>query len=752
MTGPFRAFPTPRIEDQRLVTGAGRYVANLPRESAVHAVFLRSHEAHGVIHSVQIDEARKMPGVLAILTAGDLDLPDINPQLGPSISREMPRPILARDKVLHTGEAVAIVLAESPAAAADAAAEAWVDIEGLPPVIDPELSKISNSSIHPAASTNVVEDFQLGDADIGWSHEVDITSRVVNQRLAPTPMEPMAVLASPRDYGVRLTVGHQSPHVLKSQLRELLDFDVEVEVPDVGGSFGLKGRLYPEYVVLCAVAHRYGREVRYVQTRSEQILTGSHGRDMIHTVRLAGDRTGRIRRAHFEILSDVGAYIHTGAQIASFTRLVAQGPYDIEDLSISSATVVTNKAIVAPYRGAGRPEAAYAMERAVDDFARAVGKDPVEVRRINMIARTDLPYHTHTGAIYDSGDYVAALDEAARLIDLQSIRDEQVERRNRTGNPLGIGFGAYIERSGGTPDAGEYARLELTSVGNLRVFTGSTSSGQGHETVWSQVAAQVLDLDPSRVEIVAGDTSVVARGSGSTASRSAQIGASAVWVCTGKLKSAALEVAALLLDVSPADVEMSGGAFHASGDPRAAVELVDIAAAAPGLGIPLDFEEWYSPGAQAFPYGVHAAVVEVDVSTGQVDILRYAAVDDCGNMLNPSIVDGQTVGSIAQGVGQAIYESVEYGPDGQLRSGSLVDYLIPSALDIPPIDTAHIVSPAPSNILGAKGAGESGCIGAPPGDCQCCARCLGTAWCSRVGYAPESGTGLERDSIGQDCW
>ncbi|MFV2039034.1 MAG: xanthine dehydrogenase family protein molybdopterin-binding subunit [Acidimicrobiales bacterium] len=714
MTGTYRPGSVLRSEDQRLTTGRGRYVANLEAHGMVHAVFVRSDIAHGTIRSLNLDSARQHPGVLAVFTGPDLALPNISSVVPPVPVAGMSRPVLAHERVRHVGEAVAMLVAESPTLAADASDTAWADIEPLPAVIDPRSAISSRPPLHPATSSNVVEQYELGDRDSGWGHPVDITVTAVNQRLAPVTMEPLSILAVPGPRRLRVFVGHQSPHILKRQLKELLDLDVEVVVTDVGGGFGTKARIYPEYVAVAAAAHRLGRPVRWLQSRSEQLLTGTHGRDMVHTVRLGGARSGRIERAHFDILAAVGAYPHLGAQVATFSRLVAQGLYDIETVTISSTTVVTNTAPIAPYRGAGRPEAAYAIERAVDKFARAAGLEPLDIRRSNVFPRAGFPHRTVTGALYDSGDYRAALDESARLLDLPALRAEQKSRRKLDDLPIGVGFGAFIERAGGAADAAEFAKVEVSATGDLVVYTGSTSNGQGHETVWCQVAGQVFDVDIDHVEFVAGDTERVPRGSGSTASRSAQIGASGIWRTASRVRAAAETVAAQLLEVAVEDLRVHDGLFHVAGVPATGVTLAEIASAAPELGVALSDEEWYSPGAQTFPYGVHAAVVEVDPEVGQVRILRYVAVEDCGNVLNPMIVEGQTHGSVAQGIGQALYESVEYRADGQLLTGTLLDYLVPGAPEIPPISTGRIVSPAPSNPLGVKGAGEGGCIGAPP--------------------------------------
>lgn len=703
-----------RREDLRLITGHGRYVADIPAEGLLHAHFVRSDVAHGVVRDVDLEAARQADGVVAVY--GPDDVPLVPLPIDGTDLPPIPRPLLAGDRVRYLGEALAVVVAESERQAVDAAELVWPEVDPLPAVVDPESATADQVVIHPELGTNVVERSSVGnvDPDAPWDFDVDLTLRVKNQRLAPVPIEPLAALAVPGEEGVTLYVGHQAAHRLKATLEKILDFPVQVVVPDVGGGFGMKGRFFPEYAVMALAAHRLGRPVRWLQTRRESMLTGTHGRDMIHTVRIGGDEDGRIRRVVIRILAATGAYPHTGAQVPRYTRLVSQEMYDIPEMRVDIETVMTTTAPTAPYRGAGRPEAAYAMERAVDAFARRIGMDPIEVRLRNLIPKEALPMRTITGALYDSGDYRKALEAAVRLLDVERWREEQRRRLEQGGNPIGIGIGAFVERAGGPPDSGEFARVELTGDGRVVVRTGSVSNGQGHETVWSQIAADVFDLDPERVVVMAGNTEEVAAGWGSMASRSAQIGGSAVLRTAQRVRDKARELAAEMLEASAADLALEDGAFHVVGVPQAKVELSEVAAEAEKRGIHLSAEEFYSPGAQTFPYGVHGAVVEVGLETGEVRILEVVAVDDCGNVLNPMIVEGQVHGSLAQGIGQALFEQVQYDEHGQLLTSTLMDYSLPHAPDLPFFRTARVVSPAPSNPLGAKGAGEGGCIGGPP--------------------------------------
>ncbi|HET7846170.1 MAG TPA: xanthine dehydrogenase family protein molybdopterin-binding subunit, partial [Acidimicrobiia bacterium] len=706
-----------RREDHRLVTGAGRYVADLAPPETVHLAFVRSTEAHARITSIDTD-AGALPGVVGVFTAEDLDLVDIPGDSIAVSAPDFPRPHLAREKVRYVGEPVAVVAADSPVIAVDGAEMVWVDYEALPAVTDPRSSLLDDVLIHEAAGTNTVHHSDLQVGEVKDAYDVVAELEVTNQRLAPNPIEPLVILAVPED-DRRLTVyiSHQRPHGAQTRLAELLGIDSEmlhVIVPDVGGAFGMKGMTYPEHTVTAALALRLARPVMWAERRREHLSGGTHGRGSVHRVRLMGTREGRIERAEIDILADVGAYPHNGASIPIFSRLVALGLYDITSISLTTTSVVTNAAPTGSYRGAGRPEAAYALERAVDAFARMANLDPVDVRMANFLPKEALPHRTPTGAIYDSGDYAEAMRRAVDLVGLAPLRIEQQTRLAEGRNPIGVGFGAFVERAGGAVDAGEYGRVEVDRAGSMTIRTGSASSGQGHETAWAQVAAAALGIAPTDVVYVAGDTDKVARGTGTFASRSTQIGAAAIWRTAHVVRQKAIDLAAEILEGSPADIVLADGMFSIVGVPGTEMTWSDVAEAAHERGVDLTAEEWFVPGAQTFPYGVHAAVVEVDLETGDVRLERMVAVDDCGNVLNPMIVEGQLHGSLMQGIGQALYEGVQYSEEGQLLTSTFVDYAMPRASDAPPISSERLVHPAPSNPLGAKGTGEAGCIGAPP--------------------------------------
>lgn len=697
-----------RVEDHRLLTGAGAYLADLVTTGTLHCHFVRSPVAHGEIGSIDRADLDSVPGVVGLFAAPDLELAEIPATTGRGESApHMTRPPLAVRRVRYVGEPVAVVVAESPVVAVDAAERVWVEIDELPPVLDPE--EAAGSPVHLfEGGDNVVARSSI---ESGPRPETPppVTRTVVveSQRLAPVTIETLGVVAEPADPGLRVWCGHQAPHRLRDQLADLLGIgrgEVRVSVPDVGGAFGTKGMFYPEYLVVAALARRLGRRVAWIQTRREQFMGGTHGRAQRHRVTLEGDATGRIERVRIELLADTGAYPHNGSQIPLFSRLVATGLYDIPRVEIETTTVVTNRAPTGSYRGAGRPEAALAIERAIDAFARQAGLDPIEVRLRNLITR--LPHVTATGARYDSGDYPAAIRRAVELLDLDEVRAERERRLESGGDPVGVGMGAFIERAGGAPDSGEYGRVEIGPDGVV-VRTGSTDTGQGHRTVWAQVVRSVLGEVP--VTVLAGDTGEVAEGVGTFASRSAQIGASALQRRAEAVLETARHRAARRLEVAVEDLRYRDGVFSVAGAPGSEIGLFDLAG-----DEELADEELFVPGAQTFPYGVHAAVVEVSRETGEVRLLRLVTVDDCGVVLNPMIVEGQLHGSLAQGLGQALWEEFRYDQTGQPLTTTLVDYLPPRAPDLVEPVSDHLTHPAPSNPLGAKGAGEAGCIGAPP--------------------------------------
>ena len=721
-SGGWLGAPLLRREDERFVTGRGRYVADVDAVGVLTATFVRSPVAAATGLRVDLAPARSAPGVVAAFAAADLGLDDIPGSTGRGPDAPaMSRPPLARHAIRHVGEPLALILTEGSPAGADAVELVGVDFDTGPVVADIDAALADDDLVFAEAGTNVVHSGTVPQGSDPDLERWPVRARVLvdNQRLAPVSIEPLAILAVPEPGGgVTVWCGHQAPHRLRDQLARHIGLEpgaVRVVVPDVGGAFGMKGMLFPEYLVVVAAALRTGRPVRWVQTRYEQFVCGTHGRGMRHEVELSGDADGRIRAARVRIRADLGAYPHNGGAVPWFSRYMASGPYDIADLSVEVTMVVTNRAPTGSYRGAGRPEAALAIERGVEAFARAAGLDPAVVRRRNFVPASSMPHTTPTGALYDSGDYTAALDRALALAGEPRVREEQARRRDSGGHPLGLGIGSFVERAGGAKDSGEYARVEVSPDGRVIARTGTSSTGQGHETTWSQVVASVLGVAPDEVTVVAGDTAAVSHGTGSFASRSAQLAGSALMRTATAVRERARGLAADLLDVPESDVVLlPGGGFGAGPRRPGHASLAEVAHHAGLVGTDLAAEETFTPGAQTFPYGCCVAVVEVDVETGRVRILDLVAVDDCGTVLNPMLVEGQVHGSLLQGVAQALFEGIEYDVDAQPLTTTLADYGAPAAPDAPSYTTDRLVSPAPSNPLGAKGAGESGCIGAPP--------------------------------------
>jgi carbon-monoxide dehydrogenase large subunit len=702
------------------VTGHGSYVADLVDESTLHTAFVRSPIAHGTLTSPDLDDALSMPGVVAAHRADTLSLPDLPPSPGgPGVAAAtgMGQPPLASERVRYVGEPVAVVVAESAAQAVDGAEAIWPEVEPLPVVTDLRTAHTSDVLLFPDTGSNLVEERTITSPGKVPDYERTAEIEMVIPRISPVTIEPLAILARPTPHGLEVWCGHQAPGRLPKTLGPVLGLDpshIRARVPDVGGAFGTKGPFYPEYAVVAALAHILGRPVVWIQTRSEQMITGTHGRGMIVKGRIGGDSDGRIRGLHYEITGDMGAYPNAGSRIPFFTQYVAQGLYDVDYYEATARAVVTNRAPTGPYRGAGRPEGAIAVESLVDAFAAEIGVAPEEVRFKSFLQPESWPHATHTGALYDSGDYRAALQLALDTVEVEKWRAEQARRREIDADPIGIGIGSFIERAGGAKGTGEYGRVDLLSDGSIVVRTGSTPSGQGHRTVWSEIVAGVFSVPLDRISFISGDTHDVADSVGSFGSRSAQLGGSAVFRTATQVRDQARKVASEMLEASEADLELVDGAFRVVGSPGSEIPLADVATRAGDLGIDLAADEMFSPDAQTFPYGAHIAVVEVLRETGEVRVLQLVAVDDCGNVINPMIVEGQLHGSVMQGLGSALLESIVYDDDGQPLTTNLVTYLIPTANQPMPLTSKRLVSPAPSNPLGAKGAGEAGCIGIPP--------------------------------------
>jgi carbon-monoxide dehydrogenase large subunit len=712
-----------RTEDARFLSGAARYVDDIPLEGSLRAVFVRSMMAHARLLGVDVSAARGMPGVAAVLTATDVGMPD-QPPSG-NVSGPFSRPVLAVERVRFVGEAIAVVLAETTGQAMDAAELVSVEYEPLDAVVDVEAATAEGAPIlFPEAGTNTAHaSTDRWDDDVLAGSEVLVRGRFVNQRLAPVPMEPNAFAAVPEPDG-RLTVwvSTQIPFDVRADLADSLDMPkdrIRVIAPDVGGGFGAKLQVYPEYVVCAAAALRLGRPVRWTETRSESMTSMTHGRAQVQRVELGAKRDGSLVGLRADIVADLGAY-PIGGFLLPTTEMMLSGAYRIPAIACRGREVVTNTTPIAAYRGAGRPEATALIERAMDLLAAELRMDPVELRRRNLIPRDAFPYRTATGTTYDSGDYGAALDEALRLAGYEELRAEQAERRSRGDRvQLGIGVSTYVEMSG---YAREFGAVEVHADGTVTVVTGTSPQGQGHETAFAQIASGVLGIAMEEVRVVHSDTGVVPSGQGTYGSRSLQIGGSAVWQAAQGVLEKARRLAAHLLEVREAEVALrADGRIGPTGSTDAALTWAELAAASmdrsrlpegmdPGLAASGKFKQKDS----TFPFGTHVAVVEVDLETGDARLARFVAIDDCGRILNPILVEGQVHGGLAQGIAQALYEGVEYDELGTPVTANLTGYQVPSAADLPGYVTGHTETPSPLNPLGAKGIGESATIGSVP--------------------------------------
>jgi carbon-monoxide dehydrogenase large subunit len=710
-----------RTEDPRFLAGRGRYVENIPIDGALRAVFVRSIMAHARLGSVDATVARSMPGVIAVLTSADVDVPP-QPPSG-NVSGPFHRPILPFDAVRFVGEPIACVLAETLAEAIDAAETVDVEYQPLDAVTDARLAAEDGAPLlFPEAGTNVARS-----SDTRWNDDVlagaDVVVRAttVNQRIAPVPMEPNAIAVEPGDDGgLTVWVSTQIPFDVRNDLADALGMDraeVRVIAPDVGGGFGAKLHVYPEHFVCALAAMRLGRPVRWFETRTESMLSLNHGRAQHQRIELGAKRDGTIVGMRVEITADMGAY-PIGAYLPPTTRMMLAGVYRIPRIATRSRSVVTNTTPIAAYRGAGRPEATTLIERGMDLLALELGLDAAEVRRRNLIPADAFPYETAVGATYDVGDYERALDEVLRLSGYAALRAEQAERRRRRDRvQLGIGVCTYVEI---TAWAGsEFGSVEVNPDGTVTVMTGTSPHGQGHETAFAQIASGILGVPFDSVRVVHSDTGVVPRGEGTYGSRSLQLGGTAVWDASQTVLDKAKRIAAHMLEVSEADLVADGGRIAVAGAPDTGVSWEELAvvAASDGSRLPEGIEPGLSAAGRfrqkesTFPFGAHVAVVEVDLETGRATLVRHISVDDAGRILNPMLARGQVHGGLAQGISQALFEGVEYDEYGNPLTSTLATYLMPSAAELPPFETAHTETPTPLNPLGAKGIGESATIG-----------------------------------------
>ncbi|HEX9344123.1 MAG TPA: xanthine dehydrogenase family protein molybdopterin-binding subunit [Actinomycetota bacterium] len=744
--------PLRRVEDERLLRGVGPYVADLDLEGAAWVTYVRSSEPHARLVAVRTEAAASAPGVLAVVTAADVDLAPLAPA-PPVLEQRMARPWLADGVVRFVGEPVAAIVSETREQGVDAAELVEVDYDWLDPVPDVEAADRGEVLLFPEVGSNLAFAVGVGEGEDQEPNaalfdgcEVVVRQRQVIQRLAPCPLEGRAAAAvwgasGDGDAGaagragadgegdragalstLTFWISTQRPHEVRDLLAGALGMApsrVRVRVPEVGGGFGAKGNPYPEELLLAWLARRVGRPLRWVETRSESMLGLSHGRAQVQYLELGGRRDGTLLAYRVRVLQDAGAYLRFSAFLPARVRQLACGNYTIPRVEAGGRSLVTSTVPVGPYRGAGRPEATMAIERAIDLFAAEAGLDPVEVRRRNLVSADAFPWTTATGAVYDSGDYQRALDLVLEAGGYQAARAEQARRRER-GGPLrlGIGVALYVEVAGGGEHLSEYGAVEVTRDGAAVVRTGSCATGQGHETTWAMIASEQLGIPVERITVLRGDTAEVARGAGTIGSRSTQSGGVAVHRAAVALRERAVELAAGLLEASPEDVvlDRDAGRFHLAGAPTVSRTWAELAAASDrgGSNSRLAAEVDLDDGALTYPSGAYLAVVEVDTDTGQVRLRRLVAVDDAGNILNPLLAEGQLHGSIAQGVAQALYEEFRYDDDANPLSGTLQVYGPPTAADLPAFDLVELETPSPRNDLGVKGLGEAGCIGAPP--------------------------------------
>ncbi|HEX7165366.1 MAG TPA: xanthine dehydrogenase family protein molybdopterin-binding subunit [Acidimicrobiales bacterium] len=708
-----------RKEDPKFLTSGGQYVDDLPLPGAAYVTYVRSTIAHARITQIDVDEARRADGVVAVFTGPDVDLDPIAPGLG-FINQAFVRPWLASETVRFVGEPIVAIVTEERYQGADAAELVSVDYDPLPVVVDTEDAVRDEVVLFPSAGTNLALEFNFGrDESLFDGCDVVVRQRIVNQRVAPCPLEVRSDAVQWGDDG-RLTwwVSTQAAHFAKGDICKHLGLEedqVRVIAPDVGGGFGAKIGVYPEELLLAWMSKRVGRPLKWTETRTESMLNLGHGRGQTQYAEMGGMRDGRIAAYRLTVLQDGGAYPANGTALPFMTRTMLTGVYDIAKAEFNSRSVVTNATPTVAYRGAGRPEATAAIERTLDLFAEEIGVDPSEVRRKNLIPEDKFPFTTPVGTTYDIGDYERALDLALDAAGYDALRAEQQARRDRGDrHQLGIGMSVYVEITAGPGAPSEFGAVEVKPDGKVVVRTGVSPHGQGHHTALAMIVADKLGVDIDDVTVIHGDTDLVPRGQGTMGSRSLQAGGVAVSRAADGVIDRARSIAADLLEASEDDVQYDAvaRAFHVAGTPAVSKSWAEVVGAAGGEG--LEVEHDFKGTGPTFPFGAHVVVVDVDTDTGRVSVERIVAVDDAGRILNPLLADGQIHGGLAQGVAQALLEEVRYDPDGNPITANLSDYAFISAAELPSFERIAMETPTPVNELGAKGIGESGSIGSTP--------------------------------------
>ena len=722
-----------RYEDDRLLSGEGRYVEDVYLEGQCYAAFVRSPHAHAKITSIDTADASSLPGVLAIYTVADLKAEGIGdiPCMAPASNKDgsncimPPRPALAEDRVRYVGDAVAVVIAENRSQALDAVEAVWIDYDLLPAVVETNQAMADNANlVWGEAAKNQCFDWEDGDADATnkafaeASHVVEL--ELVNNRLVPTSMETRGAVAAIEEGTGRLTlcVSCQGVHVMRSllatQIFNVAEEDIHVTCNDVGGGFGMKIFLFPEYVCQLFAARKLGRAVKWISERSEAFMSDSHGRDHVSHLKVALDSDAKILGLQVNTVANLGAYLSNFAPFVATSAGVPMlvGCYAVPAAYVEVQGVFTNTAPVDAYRGAGRPEAIYAIERLLDVAAFDLGISPDEIRKRNFIREEQMPFSTPLGSNYDSGNFQQNLEDALKLSNWDDFESRRKAAKSR-GKLLGIGLASYIERcAGGSP---EQARLEVANDGHITLYIGTLSNGQGHETAFRQILCERLGVAFEEVSIVQGDSDLIETGGGTMGSRSVPVGGAAISSVSEKIIEKAKLIAAELLETAISDVEFDKGVFRIIGTDRVQTFHEVAKAAATDDDVSFDEKESFAPEEATYPNGTHVCELEIDKATGKIEIVDYTVVDDFGNVINPLLLEGQVHGGIGQGLGQALLESCQYESDsGQLLSASFMDYTMPRADDFPPIRFDLNKVPCKTNPLGIKGAGEAGAIGAPP--------------------------------------
>jgi carbon-monoxide dehydrogenase large subunit len=743
--GPYVGRSLLRREDRRLLLGRGKYLDDLELPNVLHLAVLRSPHPHARVLSIDASVALGQPGVRAVVTAADMD--DLHGPIPviwdpPGVTLRSPEHWPLKGQVVcHVGDAVAAVLADSPYLAADALDVIEVEYEPLEPVVDPEAALAPGAPlVHEGLGTNVSFEWSLGGGDVEAAidaADVVVRRRIVNHRIAASPLEPRGAMASWNVGSLTLWTSTQNPHLIRRELAKMLGLGeerVRVIAPDVGGAFGCKSSLYPEEALVAWCSRRFDCTVKWTETRLESLVATSHSRDQVDEVTLAAAADGTLLGLHVRIVADLGAYhLLLSPLIPCLSAVVMSGCYRIPAIRTDVVGVLTTKTPTDAYRGAGRPEAAHVVEVMMDQLAGELGIDRLELRRRNFLPADGFPAQMPHGPVYDSGNYAGALDRLLELVDLEAFEEER-RRAAAQGRHLGIGFSTWVDNSGigpsrlvGPKGTGvqsgmwESAVVRVHPGGTATVYTGASPHGQGHETSFAQMVADRLGVTPDDVRLVHGDTDAGPFGHGTYGSRTTAVGGEAAVRAAERVARKARMIVAHRLEAALEDIELRDGRFGVRGAPHHGMTMAEIADAAhiaddlpEGMAPGLEDVYFHDPPDFVWPFGAHAAVCEVDPATGAVSVRRYVAVDDCGRVVNPMLVEGQIHGGVAQGVAQALLERIVYDSDGQLLTATLLDYILPAAADLPALETDRTETPSPLNTLGVKGAGEAGTIGATP--------------------------------------